>query len=58
MSQYNDIEVKERVEQEGLEYAVRHYMSSDSIKNPELAKLWDDAAASLDALAKYLRLDD
>ena len=54
---YDDIKVKEIVEDEGLDYAIRHYMGSDSIKNPETAKLWDDAALALDALAKHLHLE-
>jgi hypothetical protein len=54
----NDIEVRERVDQEGLDYAVRHYMSGDSCQNPETAKLWDEAAAALNNLAAHLGLED
>lgn len=54
----NDIEVRERVEQEGLDYAVRHYMDGSSIQNPVTAKLWDEAATALEKLAKHLRLED
>lgn len=58
MDKMNDIEVRERVEQEGLDYAVRHYMDGRSIQNPVTAQLWDNAAAALNALAEYLHLED
>lgn len=56
--QYDDFEVRDRVEQEGLDYAVRHYMDASSCKNPETARLWQEAADALNALAKHLHLDD
>jgi hypothetical protein len=58
MSTLSDHEVRARVDQEGLEYAVRHYMDGSSIQNPVTAKLWDEAATALNALAKQLGLDD
>lgn len=42
-----------RVQQEGIGYAVQHYMSGKDIADPELAKLWDEAAAALDRLEKF-----
>lgn len=50
--------MRDIVENEGLEYAVRHYMGADVIKNPETAKLWIEAEAALTALAKHLHLED
>lgn len=45
--------VAARVQQEGLGYAVQHYMSGKDIADPELAKLWDEAAEALDKLEKF-----
>ena len=56
--QMNDVRVREVIEQEGLDYAVRHYMRSDHIQNPVTAALWKSAADALDALAEHLGLDD
>ena len=58
MRQYDDFEVQAIAEEEGLEYAVRHYMSADCCKNPETQKLWREAAGALERLAKHLHLDD
>lgn len=55
---YDDIEVAEIAADEGLEYAVRHYMGAESIKSPETAQLWQAADDALTALAKHLHLDD
>lgn len=55
---YDDLTVREIVEDEGLDYAVRHYMSSDSIKSEETAQLWSAASDALEALAKHLHLDE
>lgn len=57
MAKMSDIEVREVVDSEGLDYAVRHYMDSNGIGNPETAKLWDAAAEALNALAAQLKLD-
>lgn len=42
------------IENEGLEYAVRHYCSGDEFKDEITAKLWNAADAAIDALVKYL----
>lgn len=42
-----------RCEQEGIGYAVQHYMSGKHIADPECAKLWDEAAAALNKLEAY-----
>lgn len=54
----NDILVVERIEQEGLCYAVMDYMDETSIQNPETAKLWKEARVALEALSKYLKLNE
>jgi hypothetical protein len=55
---YDDFEARGIVENEGLEYAVRHYTNAESFKNPETAKLWGAAAKALDALVAHLHLED
>ena len=47
-------EVAEIVENEGLGYAVQHYMSSDDIENKALKSLWDIASAALKAIDNML----
>lgn len=47
-------EIAAVVDNEGLDYAIQHYLSSDRIADPELAKLWQDAAAALSAVSSYL----
>lgn len=46
--------VAERIEQEGLDYAIRHYMGSDGFTDRETARLWDEAEKALNALVKHL----
>ncbi len=40
-------EVAQIVEQEGLDYAIQHYLHCDSIEDPDLAKAWAAAGAAL-----------
>lgn len=49
-----DEQVYWKVDSEGLGYAVQFYMAGDSIANPELAKLWDEAAEALDKIQSIL----
>lgn len=44
---HSNLDVAYIVENEGLDYAITSYMSSDSIADPELAALWDEAEAVL-----------
>lgn len=46
--------VAERIEQEGLDYAVRHYMSSDNFEDRKTAELWDAAEKALNDLMTHL----
>ncbi len=46
--------VAEIVDNEGLGYAVLHYLSGVSIEDPELAKLWDEAAVILKKIETIL----
>ena len=43
------------VENEGLGYAVMHYMDSSNIQNKELAELWDKAEEACTNLEEYLK---
>jgi hypothetical protein len=43
------------IENEGLGYAVRHYISGDAFKDPETQIRWNNAAGSLEALIEYLQ---
>lgn len=49
-----DIDVKERAEQEGLGYAVMHYMDESDIQNPVTKKLWKKAREAMTALNEHL----
>lgn len=44
----------DRIENEGLEYAVRHYIEGDAFKDPVTARLWTAADCILTALVKHL----
>jgi hypothetical protein len=48
----NDVAAK--VEQEGLGYAVQHYLSADRIQDAKLADLWSRAKDLLDQIDAYL----
>lgn len=39
---------------EGLAYAVRHYIEGDAFKDPVTAGLWDAASNTLDELVAHL----
>lgn len=43
------------IENEGLDYAVRHYIDGDAFKDPETARLWTEAANANQALVDYLK---
>lgn len=49
-----DQDVADIVNNEGLGYAVQHYMGHENIKNPELASWWQKAKTSLDAIEEIL----
>lgn len=51
---YTDEKVAQIVESEGLGYAVQHYLSSNSIENPGLAKAWGEAKVALDKIKSML----
>lgn len=51
-------EVTERVETEGLGYAVQHYLGRDvNSEDKKLNKLWKQAYDALEALQDYLPVD-
>lgn len=53
-----DHQVAMTIENEGVGYAVLHYMDSTSIRSPETKKLWDDAENALKALMEHLGVED
>lgn len=42
------------IENEGIGYAVMHYISGDEFKDPVTAALWSGSAKSLEALRDHL----
>ena len=42
------------IENEGLGYAVQHYMSGSSIKDEDLADMWDRARELLNEIEEYV----
>lgn len=46
--------VADIVETEGLGYAINHYLSSDRIRDPELAKLWKEARKAMSKITELL----
>lgn len=42
------------IENEGLAYAVRHYIDGSCFKDPDTARLWREADAALAALITHL----
>jgi hypothetical protein len=54
MSKMTIAEVADVVENEGLGYAITGYMSSESIKDKELAELWDKAEDILQQITDIL----
>lgn len=45
------------IENEGLEYAVRHYIGGDAFKDPVTARLWKTADEALTELVNYLKAE-
>lgn len=43
------------IENEGIAYAVRHYIGGEYFKDPETAKLWSEADEALTKLVNYLQ---
>lgn len=42
------------IENEGLGYAVQHYISGDAFADPKTARLWNDADRALATLVTHL----
>lgn len=45
------------IENEGIGYAVQHYIDGDSFKDPETRRLWNEASLALSELESYLRAE-
>lgn len=43
------------IQNEGLDYAVRHYIDGEEFKDPETARLWKLSDACLSALVEHLK---
>jgi hypothetical protein len=56
MPKYSATAVADIVENEGLDYAIQHYIVSESITDPELSQLWEEARTVLNEIDK--RLED
>ena len=54
MDKYTNGDAVDIIENEGLGYAVQHYCTGDYFKDPQTAKLWDEASNALNALSLYL----
>lgn len=54
MNKQTDGDAVDIIENEGLDYAVRHYISGDYFEHAETGRLWDEAEKALDALVKHL----
>jgi hypothetical protein len=52
--EYTNGDAADIIEDEGLGYAVQHYCSADSFKDPVTAELWDAADKALTALVAYI----
>lgn len=50
-------EVADIVQIEGLGYAIQHYMSGESIEDPELAQLWGKCAELMYEIERKLEGD-
>lgn len=55
---YSIRQVAEIVHSEGLDYAIQHYLSADSIADLRLAGLWVTAKNALDAIEEILPSED
>ena len=55
---YDIIDVRDRIIQEGIGYAIMDYMDGSCIADPVLAKMWDDAADLLNKICAYVHLDE
>lgn len=53
-TKYTIEEVVDRVNLEGLDYAIQHYLSDDKIDDPKLAHMWSNAKAILNEIENYL----
>ena len=53
--QYTNGDAVDIIENEGVGYAVQHYISGDYFKDPVTAALWNAADKSLKALVEHLK---
>lgn len=55
---YSDKDLRNIIEDEGLDYAVRFYLSEECIEDEDTQKLWRQARIALEKLAAHLELED
>lgn len=51
---YTNEDLAAVVDNEGLGYAVQHYLAAERIADPEVRKLWQEAADALDRLSERI----
>ncbi len=52
---YTNGDAVDIIENERLDYAVRHYCNGSDFKDRVTAELWDEAGTALNALVAYLQ---
>lgn len=57
MVQYTNGAAMDIIDDDGLSYAVRHYCDGKYFKDPETARLWDEAGGALNDLMNHLIKD-
>ena len=58
MKKMSNEEIAEICETEGLSYTVLEYMSADSVENPILAELWQEANEKIKAIGDILGIEE
>jgi hypothetical protein len=51
---YTIEQVADIANEEGVDYAIQHYMSGDSIEDPQLAEMWDDCRRLINKIERYI----
>ncbi len=51
---YLNDEISDFIKNEGLGNAIQHYVDWKEIKDPKLAKMWEEAAKLLNNIENYL----
>lgn len=57
MEEFSNEDVTSIIDNEGLSYAIQHYIGSNQIEDPKLAVLWKEARCILDKICDYLGIE-